>query len=197
MAAQDPALLARLRRQGFGAVPLQEGLHVLASLLSLSSVPQALPNASSAAQPAPALVASPLLWPELLRASAGARAKDGFYAEFAPQLLAPEHHPARGAAAITGPSGDTASSQAALLSDSQRQAGGHQQQAKSQDVMAAVLAIVRQVLGAEVTPDQGLMEVRQAEEFRKRRRATACVVINQCHEPTAAGSYPLRNRVAS
>lgn len=188
MAAQDPALLARLRRQGFGAVSPQEGLHVLASLLSLSSAPQTLTAAWPSAQPTPALMASPLLWPELLRASTGARAKDGIYAEFAPQLAAPEQHPARGAAANTGSSGGAASSRVALLSDSQRQAGGHQQQAQPQDVMAAVLAIVRQVLGAEVAPDQGLMEVRQAEQFRKHRRATACMVILQCHERIVAGS---------
>ncbi len=101
MAARDPALLARLRRQGFATVPPQDGLSVLASLLSLrKSAPAALPtHGDPAAQPAPAVVASPLLWPELLRASAASRAKDGSYAEFAPALDPPLQRAAGGAAA--------------------------------------------------------------------------------------------------
>ena len=176
MAAQDPALLTRLRRQGFGSVPPQEGLHILASLLSLSSAPQTMASARFTAQPAPAIVASPLLWPELLRASAGARAKDGFYAELAPQLPANVRDSAGSAAAIMGPSSVTVSSRPMLLSDSQQQGSGHQQQ-PSEDVTAAVQAIVRQVLGAEVAPDQGLMEVRLPRKSLRRWQITASMVV--------------------
>ena len=159
MAAQDPALLARLRRQGFGAVRPSEGLAVLASLLSLSAAPQAAAAATRLVQFA--VLASPLLWPELLRASVGSRANTGFYAEFAPRLASHGQHVAPGFAAITADGSVMPAPQAALVCDSQQQEGGGRPRRPSTAVVAAVLAIVRQVLAAEVALDQGLMEVRQ------------------------------------
>ena len=150
MAAQDPALLARLRSQGLGAVAPTEGLTILASLLRTSS--------AHTAQPALALVASPLLWPELLRASAGSRAKDSFYAEFATQPAS--SGPRAAAAGASAAVGSAAAAARAAHHASQRQDGGPLQRPLSEEVTAAVLAMVRQVVGVEVAVDQGLMEVR-------------------------------------
>ena len=145
MAAQDPALLARLRRQGFGAVPPHEGLRILASLLSLGAAPRTVADAGPSAQPAPALVASPLVWSDVLRAGTGRRAWDGFYEDFILQEEAAHSQQAAiGSAASVGPSSASAAPQ----------------RPPSETVLAAVLAILRQVLGMEVAPDQGLMEVR-------------------------------------
>jgi hypothetical protein len=169
MAAQDPALLARLRRQGFGAVAPQEGLAVLASLLSSASVPQSLAAGGPRGQPTPAAIASPLSWPDVLRASSGCRSQDGLYADFM-HLSAPQQQ--REAEEMAAQHGFRAGTALAMQSarHNQRQARGPLEPPPSEVVAAAVLAIVRQVLGATVDPDRGLMEVRPVADTESRYR---------------------------
>ena len=159
MAAQDPALLARLRRQGFGAVDPQEGLAVLALHLSSASVPRPVAAGGIRFQPTPAVIASPLTWPDVLHASSGCRSQDGLYAEFMP-LSAPQQQ--REAEEVTAWHRLNASTAIAMLSapHDQRYARGPLEPPPSEVVAGAVLAIVCQVLGATIEPGQGLMEVR-------------------------------------
>ena len=161
MAVQEPGLLARLRRQGLGAVAPHDGLAVLATLLSVTSVSQPL-AASSRPQPTPAVLASPLVWPDVLLASSGFRATAGLYAEFA-LLSAPTERSRAGEISpyhvlTSDPARRARSPQ--TPADDQHQARSPSEPPQLEVVAAAVLAVVHQVLGASIEPDQGLMEVR-------------------------------------
>ena len=163
MAAQDPALLRRFQAAGLAVIKPAAGLHLLSVAL-----------ASPASVPAAAVLAGSILWRRLLR---GAGAAPGIFADFAPSTNRPglaldPAQPYQAPAGATGLPGPGMPAAAAAAAPRGPAAAKQEAAAIQAEMLALVAGVAAGMLGAEVAPDQPLMEA-GLDSLGEQRRCTA------------------------